>query len=384
MALPSNLPNETKNAESSIEKTESSSCIKYEEQEQVLEKVASLLGTNSEVKGIAHKSSYELAKCLLKDISDPLGGSICILPSLDIFSGELPDFTLLSAVQSKGDSTTVQKHTEPQHEIKAKNDVKSRLPGDAQTYSKMRDSESKSDSDASVRESSSSDDKKYEQRKKSIPPMAASVLDFFPPSNTVMGTHEARNGKSDQIESKTNNVQNTTNGSHAGNADSNDSLLEKAILKNLGSKMSWTRSSLHLAPRAMLQSLSASFSYLLETRVRSCTLLLLKHSLARGDSRSRSNLMQLLISSSTIDLTSVVTKFEVLKLPSEIRQQIQDQAKEKDVEKSSNEDEKKITEVVCPLIFEASMDMKMPGYTETLKLRTSGTIKGDYFLFFIH
>jgi len=135
-------------------------------------------------------------------------------------------------------------------------------------------------------------------------------------------------------------------------------LLQKGV-KNMSEPISWTRSSVPQAPMALVRSLSLSFSSLFDSRMKAYTLLLLRHSLTSGDYNSRSRLLTLLSSSSSIQIQTLSTSFESLTLPQELK---------------IPEEEGK---VVLPLLFEASVVLSLGQNKQiNLKFKSTGAIRG--------
>lgn len=314
------LPDSTDGAQGnkSLEQLPLSKGISYqphfsnEEYENTLERFASFLGTHSFVNGAVGENSYQLTKFFYKDPCNPLGGGVCVLPSFDLYSGDVPDVPMPKLNGNTLNSVNATNLMPP--------------PG----------------------------------QKINIPPMAASVFGLYSQKKEDLGhVSKSITAASDEV----------------GNADAKAAMLEKVAARNLGSKMTWTHSSAHLAPSAMLRSLSTSFTHLIDSRVRACTLLLLKHSLTSGDESSRANLLQILATSSAINLTAVVTKFQTLKLPPELLAQAAQEQQETNKEKKEDGDLDTI-EIVCPLLYEAVIDVTIQGQEETFKLRAAGTMKG--------
>lgn len=177
----------------------------------------------------------------------------------------------------------------------------------------------------------------------------------------------------------------------AATANADALKVEQAAAKNLGSRTTWTRSSAPKAPGAMLRSLASSFSSLVDSRVRAWTLLLLRHSLSSGDEESRSRLLALLATSSSIDLTAVVTTFRTLPLPEEARKQLEKEREEKQKRKAAEEScdsdatpmasgsrKKQEPDMVLPVLFEAIMDVAIQGQQVTVPLRAPGTISANF------
>jgi len=279
--------------------------------EQRLNQFASLLGTHSLVRGVAGANAYNLKRFLYRDVSNPLGGGVCVLPSFDSESNDPADASM----------------TEPRSEnvVKENKEVTSKA-----------------------------------LQSQSIPPMAASVLGQCSLSRRQSDESE----KLPKIDTEV--------------IDIDSSTLQERIGRNLGSKMSWTQSSAHLAPSAMLGSLSNSFANLLETRMKSCTLLLLKHSLKSGDESSRTNLLQLLSTSNDIKVTAVVTTFQTLQLPSHLRAHADDENKENLQDEKVEKKDDSTCEIICPLLFESLMDINIRTDAESFKVRTAGTIRAIF------
>ena len=143
-------------------------------------------------------------------------------------------------------------------------------------------------------------------------------------------------------------------------------MLEQAAARNLGSITSWTRSTVHLAPITMLKSLSASFSALVDARVRAWMLLFLRQSLSSGDEQSRSQLMKLLATSQSIDIKSVATSFKALTLPPTAFAQ----------GSSKEGDNKPRSQIILPLLFEVVSKVVLHEEQVVAKLRAPGTLLG--------
>lgn len=275
-----------------------------------------------------------LSKLLVQDSTSPGGGGgTCSLPSLDLYSGDVPD------VLTNNDPfcTTSNDHaTNTESEKLTPLDEKTGL-GNMPT------------------------------KKVSIPAMAASVfaVDNTKNASAALGTDPA---KADDA---------------AANANANAAKLEQAAALNLGSKMTWTQSSVKLAPSAMLRSLFSSFTSLVDSRVRAWTLLLLRHSLSSGDEGSRSHLFRLLATSNSMDLTTIKTNFRALKLPPEVAASLKKAQVEEEGENTKNSDavdepSNDPIEIILPLLFEAVMDLTIQGQQFTSKLRAPGTIKAHF------
>mmetsp|Transcript_25564 Transcript_25564/g.38023 ORF Transcript_25564/g.38023 Transcript_25564/m.38023 type:complete len:821 (-) Transcript_25564:618-3080(-) len=293
------------------------------------------------------RTASSIIRCLHRDDSDSTGGAFCSLPGLDL--------------HSEGDPTTA----DP-------------LPGVGKSFAPLPDqngdskmsSVSSSSADSSVssgnnmpppapKEGGGGRGGKEDMK---IPAMAASVISSdrnngSAPSNSTGGaTAEDKNAAV------------SASSERAASANENAIKLEQAAARNLGLRTVWTRSSASQAPPAMLRSFSDSFSSLVDSRVRAWTLLLLRHSLSNGDEQSRSRLLGLLATSSSILLTAVVTTFQPLNLPPEVKAKVEAEKKEG---KSEND-------VVLPIIFEALTDVTIQGQPFTVPLRAPGTISAKF------
>jgi len=151
----------------------------------------------------------------------------------------------------------------------------------------------------------------------------------------------------------------------AASANANAVVLEQAAARNLSTVTTWKRSSLQLAPMSMLRALSKSFSSLVDARIRAWILLLLRHSLSRGDEQSRSHLLKLLATSHSIDVQSFTTSFQALPLPEKMKNTV------------SQENENK-NEVILPLIFEVVANIVFNEEHVRAKVRAPGTIAGTF------
>eukprot|EP00594_Rhizosolenia_setigera_P020024 CAMPEP_0178980364 /NCGR_PEP_ID=MMETSP0789-20121207/26450_1 /TAXON_ID=3005 /ORGANISM="Rhizosolenia setigera, Strain CCMP 1694" /LENGTH=717 /DNA_ID=CAMNT_0020670759 /DNA_START=49 /DNA_END=2203 /DNA_ORIENTATION=+ len=368
------------------------------ENEQVLKAFSSLLGAKAltsqqekrvsgisgilgPVSGTASQKSNaaELVKLLVTDTSSPVGGGICCIPSFDLYSGEVPVIPLPQLGSSHSSSSN-----------NKNNKYEEKDPSPSESVSDVQSVEKKADLSESVSDgTSSSEDKKISSNQQedsvnpekvtntkevNIPTMAASV--FSSSGNHSNTSQSPKNPPESQVSN------NETSSSDAGEnrdekekgpeqsastANANATLLEQAAARNLSSKITWTKSSIHLAPMALLQALSGSFSSLVESRVRAWTLLLLRHSLSNGDDASRNHLMSLLATSSTLSVTDVVTTFQTLKMPPS--------SAEKAEEKTKDEIEKPM---VLPLLFEATIGLKVQGKQLSCKIRAPGTIKATF------
>jgi hypothetical protein len=135
------------------------------------------------------------------------------------------------------------------------------------------------------------------------------------------------------------------------------SCIEKEGIATLGALTSWTKSTLVYAPQAISKNVSTSFSSLVASRVRSWTLLLLRHSLTTGDATSRSRLLNML--SSKIEIHSTATSFKTLPLPESAKSHVKE------------------ADVILPLLFEANLSVSVQGKCDSVLLRAPGTVAGE-------
>jgi hypothetical protein len=129
---------------------------------------------------------------------------------------------------------------------------------------------------------------------------------------------------------------------------------------SLAKTISWSGGSCIKAPATLARSLSIALSSVVDSRMKSCTLVLLRHSLEIGDNRSRSRLMALLSTGNAISVNSVSTSFSALTLPKEFES------------KAAAEEGK----VFMPLIFEANFEIAIRGKPMKIALHSPGTIEG--------
>lgn len=135
--------------------------------------------------------------------------------------------------------------------------------------------------------------------------------------------------------------------------------IETKAAQGMGTLSSWTKSTLQYTSQAVASNLSRSFSSLVDSRIRSWTMLLLRHSLSSGDQESRSRLLNILKTS--VKMESTETNFRTLPLP----------------ESASNQP--KEADVILPLLFEVVLKIKLQKKTETVTVRAPGTIAGTYY-----
>ena len=296
----------------------------------VLKDFASRLGAESKSGPNGARARPDITRCLNRDPSDPAGGAICSFPGLDLNGGD--------DMEEDGD------------------DGADLLPGVGQSHT------------------------------------ADSIV--MPPPPTTPGTEgaigvggvviPAMAATVFQSDTPTADAVTAVNTAPAGDmaaaaspeaAQAKAAKLEQAAARNLGCRTTWTRSSAAQAPPSMLRSLAESFSSLVDSRVRAWTLLLLRHSLSSGDDGSRGRLLALLATSSSIDLTKVILKFQCLDLPAEARTKLEDEKRAKAAGGTAVAPDER--ELVLPLILEADIVVVLQGQNVPVQLRSPGTIGGE-------
>ncbi len=144
--------------------------------------------------------------------------------------------------------------------------------------------------------------------------------------------------------------------------------IEYAAAQNFGKPISYTRSSAPQAPGAMARVLFDSFSSLIESRIKTWTVRLLRHSLSSGDEDSRVQLLSLLAAKS-IQLSAIVTQFKTMRTLREKVSLPQDLV-------TSLPYSQKSCEFVVPLIMDVNVDLKLHGKVVNLHFQTDGTAAG--------
>jgi hypothetical protein len=135
--------------------------------------------------------------------------------------------------------------------------------------------------------------------------------------------------------------------------------LEQKDPQNMNKPTSWTKSTLPYASHAVETNVADFFSKLIHSRLRSWTLLLLRHSLSTGETESRSRLLSML--SASIEVQKSETSFKTLDMPPGAM----GQSKEADA-------------TVLPLLFEVILNLSVQEKVEKVTVRAPGTISGKY------
>jgi hypothetical protein len=133
---------------------------------------------------------------------------------------------------------------------------------------------------------------------------------------------------------------------------------EQKAAQRLCGASSWTKSSIEYASQALLKNVTDSFSSLMDSRVRSWTLLMFRQSLSSGDSSSRTNVMKML--SASFKINSSKSSFKTLSMP------------------DTGGDEVKEYDVILPLIFEVTINVSLADKLEVVKLFAPGTVSGKW------
>lgn len=160
--------------------------------------------------------------------------------------------------------------------------------------------------------------------------------------------------------------------------------LEMAAAVHMDRPLSFTRSSAQHAPSALIRSLYSSFSQLVASRMKTWTLLLLRHSLSSGNKASRERLMALLGSQHSFKMDAIVTEFKVggNSTPDEIARLLNDGASRKEKRNALMNEGKNMEmdscDLILPLQFKSVIDMTIQGKSCTVHLDTSGSVGGKF------
>jgi len=269
---------------------------------------AETLGSSSsmgiELLGMGQASETTTSTELVKYLSEEVESHIS-LPSLDLFSGDGLDLSTLANgnwnMVANADSSSSSNHLHYTDEMPNGNDHP-------------------------------------------IPSMKASVLGLAPSKNTL--SNNVLGGDTDATTRTESEIQQ----------------IQELAATNLERPLTWDRESCAKAPMTLLRSLSISLSSVVDARMRSCTLVLLRHSLEKGDERSRSRLLALLSTGNKVSIRSVTTSFTASSLPLEVESKaVEEQGK-----------------VILPLIFDAVFEISVRGKLIKAALRNPGTIQGTF------
>lgn len=137
--------------------------------------------------------------------------------------------------------------------------------------------------------------------------------------------------------------------------------LEQKAARSLGSETAWTKSTLQYAKEAVVTNISDSFNRFIDSRLRAWTLLLLRHSLSTGDKGSRSRLLGILHAS--LQVASTHTDFKVIPMPPTASSRTAPDT------------------IILPLLFQATVGISLKEKTESVTLRSPGTVAGTFWSF---
>jgi hypothetical protein len=158
--------------------------------------------------------------------------------------------------------------------------------------------------------------------------------------------------------------------------------LEESTSVNLGRLLSFTRTSVPHAPIALLQSLSSSFSSLIQSHVKSWTILLLRQSLSSGDETSRKRLLKLLAVQNELSVNAMVTEFIVEEQQlGTILKQSDDALKRREsrIKKTNESGESgsvfhmEYCDLILPLSFKIAMDISFHDEEVTVHFSAPGS-----------
>ncbi len=343
--------------------------------------------------------AMEMMKCLHRDDSDALGGAICKLPAMEL---ESPDEGGDGIMSNSSVGADIMPSLGQSHEDIA-----------------MRDSQGAQDKAAAsdppqpvacIIPTAASSVPGAEK-----PQMAASVLHMMANANT---NRQAARPNGDGNAGSDGNASGNGNMSSAkkppapaasllaktsmssmtsstiastrakiaeetSSSSANSTKLEMAAALNMGRLLSFTRTSSPHAPGAMIRSLFSSFSTLVNSRVRTWTLLLLRHSLSSGDENSRNNLMSLLASQHSYELRAMITEFTVDDEASEMKELlIEEGMVRREARLKAQQLEKKsglsmeFCDMILPLRFKATIDITVQDHQVTVNLDAPGSVGG--------
>jgi hypothetical protein len=172
-------------------------------------------------------------------------------------------------------------------------------------------------------------------------------------------------------------------GSLASNSTETSIKLEMVAAVNMSRPLSFTRSSAQHAPSALIRSLFSSFSSLVEARVRTWTLLLLRHSLSSGDKNSRNRLMSLLSTQNAFEMNAMITDFQVKDILPEIKAALfchghDGNERRRLAQKEGNSGlEMKYCDLAIPVNFSVSIDVTIQNHKVTVNLSAPATVGGE-------
>lgn len=325
--------------------------------------------------------AVEIGKCLYRDDSDPVGGALCRIPAMEL---ESPD--------DENNSSSV--------------GAASLMPSLGQSHLDQTMGDA-SDVHSLMNENNhGSGNKPFQVPAAGKPKMAASLLHMMASTHVESKPDANRNGGGGVVtpampgingaaaaaataaalaaKSQLLNAQRAAAASSkvsqaATSASANSTKLEMAAAINMGRPLSFTRSSVPHAPEALIRSLFTSFSSLVRSRVRTWTLLLLRHSLSSGDASSRNNLMSLLASQQSFEMSNMITEIVAHDLTPDMRDQLYDDGlRRREVRLAQGNGNKLMSMDYCdlmlPIQFKAAIDIIVQGNKVTVHLVAPGSV----------
>jgi hypothetical protein len=163
--------------------------------------------------------------------------------------------------------------------------------------------------------------------------------------------------------------------------------LEESAYINLGRPLSFTRTSAPYAPVVLLHSLSSSFSSLIQSHIKSWTIVLLRQSLKSGDKTSRKHLLKLLSIQNDLSINAMVTEFILEEHQIDLKSNLLDQAlkrRESRIKKMKEDGEIEslfqmdYCDVILPFVFKIAMDVSLYDEEVTVHLNSPGMCGGKY------
>lgn len=163
--------------------------------------------------------------------------------------------------------------------------------------------------------------------------------------------------------------------------------LEESAYINLGRPLSFTRTSAPYAPVVLLHSLSSSFSSLIQSHIKSWTIVLLRQSLKSGDKTSRKHLLKLLSIQNDLSINAMVTEFILEEHQIDLKSNLLDQAlkrRESRIKKMKEDGEIEslfqmdYCDLILPFVFKIAMDVSLYDEEVTVHLNSPGMCGGKY------
>ena len=161
--------------------------------------------------------------------------------------------------------------------------------------------------------------------------------------------------------------------------------LEESAYINLGRPLSFTRTSAPHAPVVLLHSLSSSFSSLIQSHIKSWTILLLRQSLKSGDETSRKHLLKLLSIQNDVSINAMVTEFILEEHQLDFKSNLLDQAlkrRESRMKKMHEDGEIEslfqmdYCDLILPFVFKIAIDVSLYDEEVTVHFNSPGMCGG--------